>query len=111
MVGEDSEGVLSADVFGVTCHCPALRRWGAGGGGFALCSRLLTLGALGGVGGRDAASVGIHVFFIGRARLGHCAIVAFQCFLLLHATHVGELCPIIAKPVPCESHPEWTRQF
>lgn len=30
---------------------------------------------------------------------------------LLHATHVGELYPIMAKPVPYESHPELTSQF
>lgn len=49
------------------------------------------------------------MFFIGKARLKHCAIVGFELFLL-HATHVGELYPIIAKPVPCESHPGLTGQ-
>lgn len=32
-------------------------------------------------------------------------------FPLLHAPRVGELCPIMAKPVHYESHPELTSQF
>lgn len=52
------------------------------------------------------------MFFIGRARLRHCAIVGFEFFSPhLHATHVGELYAIMAKPVPCESLPELTSQF
>lgn len=51
------------------------------------------------------------MFFIGRARLRHCAVTIFEFFSLLCATHVGELYLIMAKPVPYESHPELTSQF
>lgn len=107
-MGEGSERVLSTDASGITWEVWGACWWSR----LAPRSRLLTLGILGGVGGINAALIWVHVFFIGRASLRHCAIVGFEVFFpLLHATHVGELCPVMAKPVPYESHPELTSQF
>ena len=48
--------------------------------GWVTPSMLLNLDVLGGVGGKDTVLIWIHVFFIGRARLRHCAVVGFEFF-------------------------------
>lgn len=105
LVGEGCESILSADMSGITCHYLDPEEVSPGEGGFTPCSRLLILGFWVGLVALIQLQFGSMCSSLGKQGWNIVQLWVLS-FFPLHATHVGELYPIIAKPVSYESHPE-----